>query len=186
MLLTPRQYPILRAFYNIYFHPLSKVPGPYAWSASRLPFIYSLLKGTLIHDIQKLHRKYGPILRIAPDEVTFAQPEAWSDIFQLRSDHQQFLKDPVWWRRQPGHPDSLISVINPDAHARMRRLLAPGFTPRALTSQEPILHHYANLLVERLNEQVGESTNGIEIDMVSEQLYPLSATALGKRKATRS
>ncbi|KAF2967122.1 hypothetical protein GQX73_g6442 [Xylaria multiplex] len=144
-------YFILRALYNVYFHPLSHIPGPYSWSASRLPFIYSLLNGTIVHDIQHLHQVYGPILRIAPDEVTFARADAWADIFQLRSD--RFLKDPIWWKRQPGNPDSLISAIDPDTHTRMRKALAPGFTTRALSAQEPILQQYVNLLVERLTEQ---------------------------------
>ncbi|KAI0022362.1 cytochrome P450 [Xylariomycetidae sp. FL0641] len=160
-------YPAFRIIYNIYFHPLSKVPGPRSWSASRLPFIYALLRGTLVQDVERLHRKYGLTLRIAPDEVTFAQAEAWNDIFQLRSGHQQFLKDHVWWKRQPGSPDSLISAINPEPHSRIRKALAPGFTPRALAAQEPILHRYVNLLVERLYECTRQGPDGrtAEIDI---------------------
>ncbi|RYC56703.1 hypothetical protein CHU98_g9512 [Xylaria longipes] len=102
---------------------------------------------------------------LAPNEVTFARAEAWSDIFQLRSD--RFLKDPIWWKRQPGSPDSLISAIDPETHARMRKALAPGFTSRALSAQEPILQQYVNLLVERLTEQTIKQPdiNGVEIDI---------------------
>ncbi|KAI1131180.1 cytochrome P450 [Nemania abortiva] len=160
-------YIILRAFYNIYFHPLSGVPGPSTWSASRLPFVYALLRGTIVHDIQKLHQIYGPVLRIAPDEVTFARADAWADIFQLRQGHQQFLKDPVWWNKQPGSPDSLISAIDPEMHARMRKALAPGLSPRALKAQEPILQHYVNLLVDRLFDYAKEKPHqpGFELDI---------------------
>ncbi|KAI1825512.1 cytochrome P450 [Xylaria intraflava] len=160
-------YVILRAVYNVYFHPLSGIPGPYTWSASRLPFVYALLRGTIVHDIQKLHQIYGSVLRIAPDEVTFAQAEAWADIFQYRQGHQPFLKDPVWWGKQPGSPKSLISAIDPDTHARMRKALVPGFSPRALKAQEPILQHYVNLLVDRLSECAGEKPNqlGVELDI---------------------
>ncbi|CAH0054086.1 unnamed protein product [Clonostachys solani] len=136
------------------FSSSGKVPGPTAWSASRLPFVFALLRGTIVHDFQDLHRRYGPVLRTAPDEVTFAQPDAWADIFQLRPGHQQFLKDPIWWKRQPGKPDSLISAIDPESHARVRRALAPAFTTRALRSQEHVLYRYVNLLVERLQETV--------------------------------
>ncbi|KAI1194543.1 cytochrome P450 [Nemania serpens] len=158
-------YPIVRAVYNAYFHPLSNVPGPFTWSASRLPFIFSLLKGTIVHDIQKLHQKYGPVIRIAPNEVTFARADAWSDILQPRS--EQFLKDPVWWAKQPNNPDSLISAIDPETHARMRKSLAPAFTLRALRAQEPILHQYVNLLVDRLAQHVGDNstTQKAELDI---------------------
>lgn len=77
---------MLRAIYNLYFHPLANVPGPRAWSATRLPYVWALLRGTIVHDFQKLHAEYGPILRTAPNEVTFAQQEAWPDIFQPRAD----------------------------------------------------------------------------------------------------
>ncbi|KAI0548665.1 cytochrome P450 [Xylaria curta] len=154
-------YPIARVVYNVYFHPLSNIPGPYAWSASRLPFIFSLLRGTIVHDFQNFHRKYGPIIRIAPNEVTFAGPDAWSDILQQRSG--QFLKDPVWWARQPGSPDSLISAINPEAHARMRKSLAPAFTLRALKAQEQILQQYVNLLVDRLTERSAAQSTELDI-----------------------
>ncbi|KAL2008516.1 hypothetical protein VTN00DRAFT_6710 [Thermoascus crustaceus] len=160
-------YPLFKVIYNLYFHPLANVPGPPSWSASRFPFVWALLKGTIVHDIEKLHRRYGPILRIAPDEVTFSKPEAWTDIFQIHPDHQQFLKDPIWWKRQPGQPDSLLSAINPESHARIRRLLTPAFTPRALRAQEPIVQRYVSLLIERLHERVSEAEDGkgVEIDI---------------------
>ncbi|KAK8061889.1 cytochrome P450 [Apiospora phragmitis] len=157
LLLALITYPIIRVCYNVYLHPLANTPGPRSWASSRLPFVWSLLKGTIVHDIERLHRQYGPILRIAPDEVTFASDEAWHDIFQPRPDHQPFLKDPTWWRTQPRMPQSLISAIDPDHHARIRRVLAPGFTPRALKAQEPILHRYASLLIDRLRGIVSEN-----------------------------
>ncbi|KAK4216435.1 cytochrome P450 [Rhypophila decipiens] len=145
---------IARLIYNLYLHPLAKIPGPPTWCASRLPFVVSLIRGTIVHDFEKLHRKYGPILRVAPDEITFAQPEAWNDIFLPRQDHKPFLKDRLWWSRQPGQPDNLVSAIDPENHARIRKALSAGFTPRALRSQEPIIQRYVNLLVERLRDQI--------------------------------
>lgn len=122
-----------------------------------------------MHDFERLHDIYGPVLRIAPNEVTFADEAAWADIFQTRSDNEQFLKDPLWWSRQPGQPNSLLSAIDPEEHANIRKVLAPSFTPRALRAQESIIHKYINLLVERLQELVtAAEDNGeeaAEIDM---------------------
>ncbi|KAM0256936.1 hypothetical protein ACHAQJ_004637 [Trichoderma viride] len=141
--------------------------SPVTWRASRLPFIWSLVRGNLVRDLERLHRKYGTVLRIAPDEVTFAHEDATKDILQFRKDHQPFLKDLVWWKAQPGMPDSLISIIDPKQHARIRSLLAPGFTLRALKKQEDILHFYVNLLVDRIRELVSkEPKSGAVIDIV--------------------
>lgn len=134
-----------------------------------MPFVRSLLRGTIVHDFERLHEIYGPVLRIAPNEVTFADEAAWTDIFQTRTDSEQFLKDPLWWSRQPGQPNSLLSAIDPEEHANMRKLLAPAFTTRALRAQEPIILQYVNLLVERLQELVAAAEDSdeeaAEIDM---------------------
>jgi hypothetical protein len=99
------------------------------------------------------------VLRIAPNEVTFASKDAWNDILQPRPGHQPFLKDPRWWSSQPGHPNSIINAIDPEVHARIRKSLAPGFTFRALRHQEPFIQKYVSLLVERIEQQTDEVRN---------------------------
>lgn len=164
------QYPLYKVVHNLYFDPLAKFPGPRSWSASRLPYIWSLLRGKIVHDVEKLHRRYGPVVRVAPNEISFAHAQAWDDIFRPRSGHQQFPKDPVWWAKQPGQPESILSAPNPEDHARMRRLLNHGFTEHALKAQEPIVQKYVNLLIERLREQAegpdAAIEKGVVIDVV--------------------
>lgn len=173
-------YPITHAIYNVYFHPLSKIPGPFIWSASRLPYVRSLIRGNLVHDVQKFHARYGPIVRVTPNEVAFAQPEAWADIHQSRQENDnsdpssgqastrnyrgEFLKDPSWWAPPMGDAFSVITSIDPEQHAHMRKILAPAFTARALKAQEPFIQRYVNLLVERLHE-AATSPEKEEVDM---------------------
>jgi cytochrome P450 len=121
------------------------------------------LSGTIVQDIEKLHRKYGPILRVAPNEITFAHPDAWNDIFQVRPGHLTFKKDPLWWGRSPGRAESIISAEGND-HARIRKLISYGFTPRALRAQEPVIQKYVSLFIEKLTEQVqGQSTAIVDV-----------------------
>jgi len=62
---------------------------------------------------------------------------------------------------------NLVTAIDPETHARIRNFLKPGFTPRTLRLQEPFLHRYVDLLVERLCERVGGAEGHcIEVDMV--------------------
>lgn len=44
-------------------------------------------------DAQNLHAKYGDVVRIAPNEVTFTNPEAWKEIFAIRPGKPQRPKD---------------------------------------------------------------------------------------------
>jgi cytochrome P450 len=57
----------------------------------------------------------------------------------------------------PNGRNSLLTANEAD-HARMRRLLSHAFSNKALNEQEPILHVYANLLIQRLDEQIGSSS----------------------------
>ncbi|KAL4962145.1 uncharacterized protein BDV14DRAFT_203122 [Aspergillus stella-maris] len=68
-LLAVATYRLTRIIYNLTLRPLRHIPGPWTWSATRLPYHIALFKGTVIHDIQSLHEKYGPVLRIAPNEM---------------------------------------------------------------------------------------------------------------------
>ncbi|KAF2113821.1 isotrichodermin C-15 hydroxylase [Lophiotrema nucula] len=160
-------YPIVKWTYNAFFHPLAKVPGPRSWAASRIPFLVSMLRGNMIHDTEKLHRQYGPILRIGPDEVTFAHTDAWIDILQPRSGQPQPIKDLLWWENPGG--TSLLSAVDSPSHSRMRKTLAPGFTESALRAQEPIILRYVSLLIQRLGEIVDSnkqfSDRGATIDI---------------------
>ncbi|KAK5987009.1 Cytochrome P450 monooxygenase lcsI [Cladobotryum mycophilum] len=154
-------YIFIQAIYNIYFHPLSKVLGPCTWSASRLPFVWSLINGNMIRDTEELHCKYGCVLRIAPDEAIFAREDAWNGISAVRQSLQLFLKDTLWWAAQPGIPQSILSAIDPKERAVICRVLAPRFTTGALKEQEPVLHFYVNLLIERLLEIVDKAAQDV-------------------------
>jgi len=83
--------------YNLYFHPLKNFPGPKLWAASRLPFVYSLLTGKLVKRERQFHEKYGEIIRLAPDEVSFASEQAWNDIYAFRRGHKRAGRDKAYY-----------------------------------------------------------------------------------------
>ena len=78
---------------NLYYHPLSRFPGPKLWAVSRLPYIHALLNATLVKRTQQFHNMHGEIVRIAPDELSFASEEAWHDIYAHRRGHKRAPRD---------------------------------------------------------------------------------------------
>ncbi|KAF2008687.1 putative cytochrome P450 [Aaosphaeria arxii CBS 175.79] len=165
-------YTTLITLYNLTLHPLAKVPGPRLWVLTRIPYIRALVRGTFIHDLERLHRMYGPVLRVSPNEVSFACAEAYNEILQPRPT-RYFQKDPIWWDSLAGKEKWVGNLYGAAEHSHARRFLAAGFTPRALKAQEPILQRYANLLIERLGEKIGRRNSvtgagkhGADIDIV--------------------
>jgi len=80
-LLVPLGYLFLGAVYRRYFHPLSKYPGPFFASITRWWLVKEIWSGKHEEHIRKLHKKYGPIVRIAPNEVAIADPAAVKVIY---------------------------------------------------------------------------------------------------------
>ena len=78
--LTFYQYLAGHIVYNLKCH-LAKLPGALLWRATRLRYLYSLVSGNLVIDVQRLHQQYGDMVRTAPDEVSFAREDAWYNIF---------------------------------------------------------------------------------------------------------
>lgn len=55
--------------YNLFLHPLRKVPGPLTHRATRLTYIYYARSGMLHHRLRDLQERYGPVVRIAPQRA---------------------------------------------------------------------------------------------------------------------
>jgi cytochrome P450 len=154
IILLPALFAFVRIFYNLYLHPLRRFPGPIHWASTSLPSAYSLCLGNLVHDIQELHSKYGDIVRVGPNAISFSRPDALRDILVHRSGHETFPKDGTWWDPIPGQADSVVSLPTGREHARIRKALSAGFTEKALIAQESILKKYVDLLIAKLREIV--------------------------------
>jgi cytochrome P450 len=116
--------------------------------------MYHKGSGSYVRWIHALHQEYGPVVRTAPDELSFIEPEAWKDIFgHRRSDQPNFAKDPRVLGRdffaKPGEPAG-ITRSDDFNHARQRRLISAGFSDRALKGQEGLLKTYVDILVDKL------------------------------------
>jgi hypothetical protein len=71
-------YAWLKVLAGAFFGPLSNIPGPKLWAMSRLPRMYMEWQGEEAAGVDALHKKYGPVVRLAPNEVSFATgAQAW-------------------------------------------------------------------------------------------------------------
>jgi len=76
---------LAQIIYNLYFHPLRRFPGPVLHRATRIAFVRKLVRGVLPKDVLALHNRYGPVVRVAPNELSFLHPDAWRDIYGHRT-----------------------------------------------------------------------------------------------------
>ncbi|KAK6854491.1 toxin biosynthesis cytochrome P450 monooxygenase [Apiospora arundinis] len=141
-----------KAVYNVYFHPLASYPGPLLARTTRLYHAYYDIKGVSIWKVRDWHEKYGPVVRIAPDELSYTDSRAWPAIygFPNREGTGDFEKDAQWWNKAPS---GILSVVDADedGHRLMRRLQSPAFSDKALRSQERVIKGYVDLLIQKLH-----------------------------------
>ncbi|KAA8563653.1 hypothetical protein EYC84_011675 [Monilinia fructicola] len=148
------------AIYNLYFSPLSKFPGPKRLAISRLPLIRYVILGTTYKYFDRLHEKYGPVVRIAPDELITISPDAWKDVYTRKP---QMTKDPFSMTPPLNGAESLFTATG-DTHVRIRRNFANGFSDKALRKQSKIIEGYIELLLQRLRRVTTKSASG-EVDL---------------------
>jgi averantin hydroxylase len=121
---------------------------------SRLTWVWFSLHGTLPFKLFELHKQYGPVIRIAPDELSYATSQAWKDVFQHRAGHEEFSKDPMNSARPVNGIYSIIGANRAD-HSRFRRLLSHAFSDKGIREQNLLIRQYVDLLIQRLHEHAG-------------------------------
>jgi len=71
---------ITLAIYSIYLHPLRNFKCPRLWIAFPLFRSFAQVRGQQDFQIRKYHNRYGPVVRIGPNELAFTSGQAWKDI----------------------------------------------------------------------------------------------------------
>ncbi|EKG16743.1 Cytochrome P450 [Macrophomina phaseolina MS6] len=85
LLIAPFLLFAAQAAYNLFFHPLRTYPGPLATRASKWPWFYQKLRGAQVAWVTDLHRRYGDVVRVAPNQLSYIKGEAWKDIYGHRT-----------------------------------------------------------------------------------------------------
>ncbi|GAW18921.1 hypothetical protein ANO14919_084040 [Xylariales sp. No.14919] len=145
--------------YNLCLHPLRKYPGPLSHRMSVFPRAIWHARGFLPFHVNELHKRYGSVVRISPNELAFSSPQAWRDIYGHRkAGEEEFPKYDGTYKIFPHLPTSIINSNRQD-HSALRRQLAHGFSDRSMREQEPIIGSYVDLLVSRLKEAVQKNSS---------------------------
>ncbi|KAF8462276.1 putative cytochrome P450 [Kalaharituber pfeilii] len=150
-----------RCFYNLYLHPLAKFPGPKLAAISPLWYSAVSLSGNQIWHYREAHRKYGPVVRIAPNDLSFSSAAAWKDIHGHHARQSTFVKT-EFYNTDPKNfgTSHILSEKDIAKHAEIRRLLAHAFSAKALQEQEVLIDRYINLFVQRLGKRYADRQKG--------------------------
>ncbi|TLS22076.1 uncharacterized protein PpBr36_09391 [Pyricularia pennisetigena] len=150
----------IRSIYNIWFHPLSKYPGPWYAATTNLVYFAADLTGHREDWIVNLHQKHGEVVRIGPGRLSYSAASAWKDIAGHRvGGKPEMLKDP-WFFDLPkafgAEGNAMIGNVDSETHGKMRKIFANAFSDRALREQESLLLKYVNQFIDRISSNLSE------------------------------
>ncbi|KAI0877415.1 cytochrome P450 [Hypoxylon argillaceum] len=129
-------------------HPLAKIPGPRLAAISYWYEVYYdvVLGGQYFKRIRDMHREYGPIIRINPDEVHFNDAEFINNIFPTTG---RKTDKPLWVGRRSGTPDSIVATLSHEKHRMRRNSVSTFFSAASVRRVEPIIKERLERMFER-------------------------------------
>ncbi|KAI1741367.1 cytochrome P450 [Xylaria scruposa] len=138
-------------FYRLCLHPLSRIPGPKLAAITYLPEIYHdvIRGGKFFLAIDEMHKQYGPIVRINPDEVHLDDPDMLDTIFPGAG--RRTNKPDVVGKRT-GTPNSMVATMDHDMHRRRRNAVNAFFSTASIRRLEPIMKEHIERMLLKITE----------------------------------
>ncbi|KAI9926006.1 hypothetical protein ASPWEDRAFT_107650 [Aspergillus wentii DTO 134E9] len=171
-------YLAVKSIYRLYFHPLSKFPGPKLTAITHLyEFYHDIIRnGMFIWEIEKMHEKYGPIVRINPREIHINDPSYYDEIYASSSRIRE--KDPKFVSSFMADT-SMVSTISHGHHRFRRALLNNFFSKKSILDLAPLVQSKVDKLMDRLEEaykdksivELDAAFAGLTADVITQYCY---------------
>ncbi|KAK4125780.1 cytochrome P450 [Parathielavia appendiculata] len=171
---------VLRAVYKRYASPLRKYPGPFLASMTRLWKVKSTASGSTHLEHIALHRKYGPVVRIAPDEVSISSPEAARS---LLSAGKRFFKTPFYGVFPPPENPDIFTETREDVHAMKKRVANVPYGMAAMQQLSPFINDTIELLMRKIDEHIAAGRGVFDL---GDYLHFFAFDVLGEVAFSRS
>ncbi|CAK7210318.1 hypothetical protein SCUCBS95973_000738 [Sporothrix curviconia] len=161
------------SMHRLWTQTLAGIPGPRLAAISRTWYAYQVRNGRILQLATTLHQRYGPAVRVAPNEVWFNSPEAFRAIYI-----STVLFHPVTdWRRpfDLAFPDTLdlLSERDMKRYRKQRRLIGPAYHETNMAKFGPAIDAVLIRAVAELR-----SLGGARIDL-KEWMHIIAVECLG-------
>ncbi|KAI1393513.1 cytochrome P450 [Hypoxylon trugodes] len=142
---------LVRSFYRLFLHPLSHIPGPKIAAISHAYEFYhdAVRNGMYLWEIEKMHEKYGPVVRINPRELHIKDPYYYDEVYAPASRKRE--KDPHFVGVF-GFPTSMIATVGHEHHRLRRGMLNNFFSKKSVLELSSIMHEKEAKLMQRLEK----------------------------------
>ncbi|KAK2771504.1 cytochrome p450 [Colletotrichum kahawae] len=148
---------------NHYNNGLNKYPGPFLASLTDWWRFFDVKGQRPEVTHQKLHEKYGDVVRLGPNTLSFADPAALKTIYGL---NKGFVKSDFYIVQQSvvkGHSlQSLFSTTDNGFHSQFRRCVNSAFSMSALVQYEPFVDNTTKLFLSQTEKLFAGNPEGCD------------------------
>jgi hypothetical protein len=160
--------------YRIFFHSLSNIPGPPLARVTKFWLVWQVRKGKSHILMPALHKRYGPIVRITPDQVLVCSEDA---IRQAYGAGTKFTKG-SWYHvasaPKKGTEDErldLLTETDMEKYKMQRRAIGPAYSVAGMEKHEAALDQYITAFIAKI-----KSLDGKQVDLAEwMHIYSLDA-----------
>ncbi|KAF2872863.1 cytochrome P450 [Massariosphaeria phaeospora] len=152
-------YAVALAIYRLFFHPLAKYPGRLQYKLSSWPLVYQAYTGDRHIWHLKDHEKYGPVVRIAPNTLSFNTASALHTIYGARNAN---VKKAGFYKTVDVAAGAYSSFTETDRekHAAKRRWMGPVFSADSVKQNEAAIVDVVEQFCETLRPGGTETGTG--------------------------
>lgn len=141
---------------------LQDIPGPTLAAYTKFWRVYDVSKGQAHWTTIALHKKYGKLVRIAPNVVSISDPAAIPVIYSTKGDFTKtdfYSLQAIIWHQNP-----LMNIFSTQDEAENRtikRRVANAYTQESLLKMEHAIDDCSRLLMSLIGERTdrGESVD---------------------------
>ncbi|GAB1317090.1 Cytochrome P450 monooxygenase [Madurella fahalii] len=143
-------YCTILVVYRLWLSPLAKFPGPKLAAATGwVEFYHDVVRtGKYVFEIRRMHKIYGPVVRINPWELHIDDPDFYSQVYA--SGVKQHVNKSAWHQSGFGLDGSHALTESHEHHRLRRKPLGAFFSRKGLERVEPFLLDVGRTLGDRM------------------------------------
>lgn len=147
---------ISKSLYRLTLHPLAHFPGPTLAAITRFYGGFFDLRSdtSYVKTLPELHRKYGPVVRIWPNQLNIHDMDAYNQIYKPGT---KFNKETGFYQSFPPADHSIFQILETKEAMARKNMMNPYFSQDAIRRAEPLIQQFTTKFLTMLERAAVEA-----------------------------
>ncbi|KAI1170037.1 cytochrome P450 [Nemania sp. FL0916] len=144
--------------HRLLLHPLRKYPGPLLAKLTQAYAGFYAARKRLHIEVYQYHKRYGPVVRVGPNRLSFNTATALRDIYQ----NERITKATTYLVTTRNNVVNVFTALDNNLHRQKRQIVGQAVSDRSLRAFEPVLLEKLDITLKQI---LHSSRTSAPIDM---------------------